>query len=103
MNRREGRRRQKFRVEILEARALLSGFGVERPHGDEAAILARLQGPKLSFNSAGKSAVINALLGGAGHEFVALALKEVKNPLGVAQGFANHTITQYTVPGLVVK
>ena len=50
-----------------------------------------------------KSAIINALLGGAGHEFVALGLKEVKNPLGVAAGFAGHTITQYTVPGLVVK
>jgi hypothetical protein len=103
MNRREGGRRQAFRVEILEGRALLSGYGAERPHGDQAAILARLQVPKFSFNPAGESAVINALLGGAGHEFVALAQREVKNPLGVAQGFADHTITQYTVPGLVVK
>jgi hypothetical protein len=103
MNRREIRRRQKFQVETLEGRALLSGAGVERPHGHEAAILARLQGPRFSFSSAGKSAVINALLGGAGHEFVALGLKEVKNPLGVAAGFAAHTITQYTVPGIVVK
>src|SRR5262249_25628547 len=97
------RRRQKFLLETLEGRALLSGFGVERPHGDQAPILARLQGPKLSFNSAGQSAGINALLGGAGHEVVALALEEVKNPLAVAHGFSNHTITQYTVPGIVVK
>jgi hypothetical protein len=103
MNRRQGGRRQKFRVETLEGRALLSGYGVGRPQGNEAAILARLQGPKLSFNSAGQSAVINALLGGAGHEFVALALKEVKNPSAVAVGFADHTITQYIVPGIVIK
>lgn len=102
MNRREIRR-QRFQVEALEGRALLSGFGPERPHRDGAAILARVQRPEISFNSAGKSAVINALLGGAGHEFVALALKEVKNPLGVAEGFADGSITQYTVPGIVVK
>jgi hypothetical protein len=90
-------------VETLEGRALLSGYAQERPHGHEAAVLDRLQRTDLSFNSAGESAIINALYGGAGHEFVALALKEVKNPLAVAEGFANHTITQYTVPGLVVK
>ncbi len=105
MSRRETRRRQEFKVESLEGRALLSGLGIERPHGDGSAILARLREPKLSlnFNKAGESAILNALVGGAGHEFVALALKEVKNPLGVATGFADHTITQYTVPGLVVK
>jgi hypothetical protein len=103
MSRRETRRRQDLRVESLEGRALLSGLGIDRPHGDGSAILARSPVPKASFNSAGESAIINALLGGAGHEFVALALKEVKNPFGVAAGFANHTITQYTVPGLVVK
>ncbi len=103
MTLREKRRRQDPKVESLEGRALLSGLGIDRPHGDGSAILARLRVPKASFNSAGESAIISALLGGAGHEFVALALKEVKNPLGVAAGFADHTITQYTVPGLVVK
>jgi hypothetical protein len=90
-------------VEALEGRALLSGYGLSRTHGREAATLAHLQRTELSFDSAGRSTVINALLGGAGHEFVALALKEVKNPLGVAMGFANHTISQYTVAGIVVK
>lgn len=103
MSRREIRRRLKFQVETLEGRALLSGAGVERPHGHGAAILARLEGPQFSINAAGKSAVINAMLGGAGHEFVALAEKEVKNPLAVAEGLTDHTITQYTVPGIVVK
>src|SRR5262249_31931680 len=103
MNRREGRRRQRLLVEALEGRALLSGYGLSRTHGREAATLAHLQRTELSFDSAGRSAVINALRGGAGHEFGAPPLKEVKNPLGVAMGFANHTISQYTVPGIVVK
>lgn len=100
-------RRPAMRVESLEGRTLLSGFAIERPHGAgaEAAILARVHRPSFSlhFNRAGESAILNAILGGAGHEFVALALREVKNPLGVAAGFASHTINQYTVPGIVVK
>ena len=83
--------------------ALLSVAGMEPPHEAGTAILARVHEPKLSFNAAGEKAVINALLGGAGHEFVALALKEVKNPLAVALGFSDGTITQYSVPGIVVK
>jgi hypothetical protein len=97
------KRRLDLRLESLEGRALLSGLGPEPPHGTGAAILARVREPKLAFNSAGESAVINALLGGAGHEFVALAQKEVKNPLAVAAGYANGTITQYIVPGIVLK
>jgi hypothetical protein len=97
------RRREVPGVEALEGRALLSGIGVERPHDAGAAFLARLHVPKLSYPAAGRDAVINALLGGAGSEFVKLALQEVKNPLGVVAGFSNGTITQYTVPGIVVK
>lgn len=103
MNGHERRRRQRPAVESLEGRDLLSGFGIDRPHGAHAAVIARVHTPTISFNAAGKSAIINALLGGAGHEFVALGLKEVRNPLGVAAGFASHAITQYTVPGIVVK
>jgi hypothetical protein len=103
MSRREKTRCQKPAIESLEGRALLSGLGVARPHGAGAVILARVQEPKFSFNRAGESAVINALLGGAGHEFAALALKEVRNPFAVATGYADGSITQYIVKGLVVK
>jgi hypothetical protein len=106
MHQHSRRRRTELRLEPLEGRALLSGFAVERPHAAEAALLARLHHrPRASFNfnAAGKSAILNAIVGGAGHEFVALALKEVRNPMGVAAGFANNTLTQYNVPGIAVK
>lgn len=89
MNRNELRPRRRvgrtLTCETLEGRALLSGLG-----------------PSLASSTAGDSAVINALLGGAGHEFVTLALKEVKNPMAVAAGFGAKSITQYTVRGLVM-
>jgi hypothetical protein len=103
MSRHQKTRCHKPGVECLEGRALMSGLGLERPHGAGAAILARVQEPKFSFNRAGESAVINALLGGAGHEFTALASKEVRDPLAVATGYADGSITQYIVKGLVVK
>src|SRR5579875_2394923 len=85
------RRREVPGVEALEGRALLSEFGVERPRVAGAAILARVPRPKFSYPAAGRNAVINALLGGAGSEFVKLMLREAKNPLGVVAGFSNHT------------
>ncbi len=104
MSRNERKRRKGLEFEPLEGRALLSVAGVQPPHESGAAILARISHePKISFSGAGKSAIINALLGGAGHEFTTLALREVKNPLGVAAGFASGAITQYSVPGIVVK
>ncbi len=105
MSRNKEARRKTLGFEPLEGRALLSVTGINPPHDSGAAILARIgHEPKLSLGGgAGESAIINALLGGAGHEFTTLALKEVKNPLGVAAGFGSGAITQYTVPGLVVK
>ncbi len=87
-------------VESLEGRALLSGMTIATERRLDAAILARLEVPKLGGSGAG--AILNAILGGAGHEFVVLAEKEVHNILGVAAEFSsgNH---QVTVPGIVVK
>jgi hypothetical protein len=97
-NRRKDRRALGF--ESLEGRALMSGLGVEFPHGSGAATLARINVPK--FSGPGEGAILNAILGGAGHEFVVLAEKEVHNILGVAAEFSSGT-HQVTVPGLVVK
>ena len=46
---------------------------------------------------------MNAIFGGAGHEFVTLAQKEVRNISAVASGFESGRINQFTAPGLVFK
>ena len=46
---------------------------------------------------------MSAIFGGAGHEFVTLAQKEVHNILGVASRFKSGAINQFTAPGLVFK
>ena len=66
-------------------------MGVETPHRSGAAILARLHVPRCRRFRAGESAILNAILGGAGHEFVVLAEKEVHNILGVAAEFGSGT------------
>ena len=103
MSRNTEARRKHLGFESLEGRALMSVPGLNAPHESAADALVRRLEPKISFSGAGKSAIINALLGGAGHEFTTLALKEVKNPLRVAAGFSDGSITQYSVPGIVVK
>ncbi len=104
MSRNERIRRKRLEFEPLEGRGVAERRGIERRTDRERrSSLGSATSPR--YRSAGrvKSAIINALLGGAGHEFTTLALREVKNPLGVAAGFASGAITQYTVPGIVVK
>ncbi len=103
MSRNAKTRREPLGFEPLEGRALLSVARLNPPSESGAAILARVHEPKLSFNAAGEKAILDAYFGGAGHEFVALAQKEVKNLLRVVNGFSDGTITQYSVPGIVVK
>ena len=95
--------RRTLGFEPLEGRALLSAMGLEAPHHARAAILGRLQLPKITDASPGQSAILNAIFGGAGHEFVRLAQKEVHNILAVASRFESGTLTQFTAPGLVFK
>ena len=89
--------------ESLEGRAFLSVAGLELPRREAAAILARVNIPNIGGSAAGKNAIINALLGGAGNEFVKLAQKEVKNILAVVAEFGSPGSHQFTVPGIVVK
>ena len=103
MSRSATTRRKPLGFEPLEGRPLLSVTGLNPLHEAGAAILGREGGSSLSFSAAGERAVLSAMFGGADPEFFNLALKEVKNPLRVASELGNRTITQYTVPGLVVK
>jgi hypothetical protein len=101
-----GRRRvsRNLAVELLEGRALLSVTWMESLHQRPGpAILARLHAPKINEAAAGKAAILNAILGGAGHEFVTLAQKEVRNILAIAAEFGSSAPHQFTVPGIVAK
>ena len=55
--------------------------------------------PSINAGSAGQTAILNAIFGGAGHEFVTLAQREVHNIGAVVAGFKTGTLTQYSVPG----
>jgi hypothetical protein len=103
----KARRRRASRnllFEPLEGRALMSTTGVEPPHARAGAvILARRHVPKITDASPGQTAVLNAIFGGAGHEFVTLAQKEVHNIAGVASEFESGALKQFTAPGMVFK
>jgi hypothetical protein len=89
--------------EPLEGRAMMSLAGVMGLHRPVAAVLARLHEPKITDASPGEAAFLTAIFGGAGHEFVALAQKEVKNLIAVIAGFESGAIKQYNIPGLAIK
>lgn len=97
-------RSAKSRLEVceLEGRALMSRaplVDIAHPGAD----LARRHPAQFTTNPAGVAAILSALHGGAGHEFVTLIHKEVHNLFGVILGFETGRITQYSVPGFVAK
>jgi len=97
------RRTKNLGFEALECRALLSVSGIRAPRVSGAALLARVDAPKITDASPGQTAILNAIFGGAGHEFVTLAQHEVHNISSVVNGFRTGAIIQYTVAGLVFK
>jgi hypothetical protein len=103
MDRNERRPRKVLGFESLEERALLSRGGVSLVHGPRTAELARVRAPKITTNPAGVAAVLNALNGGAGHEWVTLVRREVHNLGSVISGFISGRYVQYTIRGLVAK
>ncbi len=91
-------------MESLERRALLTGIGPHSPRAEGAALVARIGHEPLSaVNSAALNAIFAAMGGGPGSEFIKLIQKEVRNPLGVAEGFSSRAISQYSVNGFVIK
>jgi hypothetical protein len=92
-----------LRFDSLEARTLMSATGIEKPARADAAIVTRLHTSAFGGDWAGKAAILNAILGGAGHEFVELAEKEIPNIFAVASIFSSSTPHQYWVRGLVAK
>jgi hypothetical protein len=89
-------------LENLEARQLLSVASAAVEHPKHVAQLVR-QHTSLAYNPAGVSAILSALDGGAGHEFVTLIKKEIPNPLSVIEQFATGKITEKAIPGFVAQ
>jgi hypothetical protein len=96
-------RNRNLGFERLEGRALLSMAGMQAPHVSGVALVARRHAPAIAAASPGKIAILNAMAGGAGHEFITLALREVRNINAVLRGFRSGAITQFTVAGMVFK
>jgi hypothetical protein len=72
-------------------------------HGPRSAAPAEVGAPRITTDPAGVAAVLNALNGGAGHEFVTLVRREVHNPGAVIAGFVSGRYVIYSIPGLVAK
>jgi hypothetical protein len=96
-------RNKNLGFEPLEERALMSAAGVKPVHEPVAALLAGLDKHKITDASLGETAILNAYFGGAGHEFIALIEKEIKNPLAVISEFESGARHAYSIPGFTVK
>jgi hypothetical protein len=89
-------------VESLEGRALLSGATAALPHIPQGALVGRVHAASIKTDPAGVAAVLNALNGGAGSEFITLIRKH-GGYRQVISGFVSGRLTQYTIPGLAVR
>jgi hypothetical protein len=78
----------------------MSVSAVKPTRGEAAALLDLRAFPSAS---PGETAILNAYFGGAGHEFVTLIEKEVKNLPAVIGGFESGAIKSYSVPGVAIK
>src|SRR5262245_60229299 len=97
------KRRRDLRFETMEGRLLLSGVAGVAVHAARPAVIARARVPKITTDPAGVAAVLSALNGGPGHEFVTLINRELPNVGGVIKGFITGRYTQYSIRGLVAK
>ena len=70
-------------------------------HGPKVAELVRMGEPAIRTNPAGVAAILNALNGGAGHEFATLVRRELHNPGAVLNGLALSKIRPYGATFLI--
>ena len=89
-------------VEVLEGRSLLSGFKPLVPSGLRPAMIGQVH-PTIATDPAGIAAVMSALEGGMGREWVSLIRAEVRNPLAVIAGFSTGKYTSYSISGLTAE
>ena len=89
-------------VESLEGRALLSGPGHALPALARPAIASRIH-TAIRVDPGGYAAILSALNGGLGSEWVKLIRAQVHNLSAVIGGFVSGKFTSYSIPGLTVK
>src|SRR5262245_40034334 len=103
MARHEISRKTPLVVETLEDRALLSGLTHTNPLNQHAAIVGKLRAGSIQTDPAAVAAIMNALRGGLGSEWVALIRSQVRNVATVINGFVSGRYSTYSIPGLTVK
>jgi hypothetical protein len=90
-------------LEPLEGRALLSGLNPALPAASRSALVGRFLPSGITTDPAGVAAVLNALNGGLGSEWVSLVRQRVRNLGSVLGGFVSGRTTAYSIPGLTVR
>src|SRR5262245_24689538 len=103
MARRQTSRKTGLVVETLEGRALWRGLAPANVMRQRAAIVGKIRAGSIQTDPAGVSAIMNALRGGLGSEWVALIRSQVRNVGSVINGFVSGRYSTYSIPGLTVK
>jgi hypothetical protein len=91
-------------VELLEGRALLSAL----PHHPlpiklQPALVAKPRAAAIATDPAGVAAIMTALNGGMGSEWVSLIRSQVRNLGAVIGGFISGKISSYSINGLTAR
>jgi len=89
-------------VELLEMRSLMSGVNALIRPAHSPAMIGPVH-PTIATDPAGIAAVMSALEGGMGREWVSLIRAELKNPLAVIAGFETGKYTSYSIPGVTAE
>jgi hypothetical protein len=96
-------RKPRLALESLERRALLSSASHAPPVVIHPVVARTALVAPIKASSAGSTAILNAIFGGAGSEFITLIRNEVHNLTAVLNAFMRGSLTQYSIPGLTVK
>ncbi len=89
-------------VEFLEGRSLMSGLEPLASAGLRPAVIGQAH-PTIATDPAGMAAIMSALEGGMGSEWVKLMRAGVKNPLAVIAGFETGKYTSYSISGVTAE
>jgi hypothetical protein len=97
--------RRNLAVELLEGRVYLSASATPPAHRPPAAVFARAAVQRIPAASPGEAAILSALSGGAGHEFVTLIRRQLSlsRILAVEAAFESGAMTEYHVVGAAFK